>query len=115
RSRVGTRFAWRRFESWWQASADRMRGATHLVDLALRPDAAKEVRLFGLEEELGTRLRETRAELRRELFDVELRGVAAMAAGNLVFALAYVGGLLLVVRGAVQGAQTPGDVVLAIA
>ena len=38
----------------------------------------------------------------------------AQAAGFLVFVIGYVGALLLVVRGAVRGAHTIGDVVLAV-
>ena len=112
---LGTRWSWRRFERYWLGRADTLRRATHLVDLALRADAAKEVRVFGLEDELGRRLRETRTELRRTRFRAQLEGVVAMSAGHLVFALGYVGALLVVVRGAVDGAQTPGDVVLAVA
>jgi ATP-binding cassette subfamily B protein len=111
---LGTRYAWRLWERNWIANADRLRCATHLVDLALRADAAKEVRLFGLEEEIGRRLRVTRREIRDELFRADLRGVAAEAGGYLVFALGYVAALLVVVRGAVRGSQTPGDVVLAV-
>jgi ATP-binding cassette subfamily B protein len=112
---LGTRWSWRRFDRYWLGSADRMRRATHLVDLALRADAAKEVRVFGLEEELGRRLHETRTDLRRTRFRVQLEGVVAMSVGHLVFALGYVGALLVVVRGAVDGSQTAGDVVLAVA
>jgi len=112
---AGTRYAWRCWERSWVANADRLRRGTHLVDLALQADAAKEVRLFGLEDEVRRRLRTTRREIREDLFRAELKGVVASAAGNLVFALGYVGALIVVVRGAVRGTHTPGDVVLAVA
>jgi ATP-binding cassette subfamily B protein len=60
------------------------------------------------------RIRESRTEIRSELFRADLYGVISQAAGYLVFALGYVGALYLVVRGAVRGSQTPGDVVLAV-
>src|SRR5438067_9453828 len=71
---LGTRFAWRRWERAWVGSADELRRAAHLVDLALRADAAKEVRVFGLEDEVRTRLRDTRAQIRRSLFRADLQG-----------------------------------------
>jgi ATP-binding cassette subfamily B protein len=111
---VGTRIAWRGWEAAWAGSAERQRRATHYSDLALRADAAKEVRLFGLEDEIRRRIRASRNEVRDEMVRAEVRGVFAQAAGFLVFALGYVGALYLVVRGAVRGSQTPGDVVLAV-
>jgi ATP-binding cassette subfamily B protein len=110
----GTRFAFKHFDAVQLANADRMRRATHYVDLATRQDAAKEIRVFGLQDELRRRVRETRRELRKRLFRAQISGVLAMAAGQLVFAAAYVGGLLLVVRGAIDGRQSVGDVVLAV-
>jgi ATP-binding cassette subfamily B protein len=111
---VGTRWAWKRFGDAWKANADKMRRATHYADLALRADAAKEVRLFGLQDEVTRRLGAARTELRGIVFRVELAGVLSQAAGFLVFALGYVGALLIVVRGAVEGAHSTGDVVLAV-
>jgi ATP-binding cassette, subfamily B, bacterial len=111
---VGTRWAWQYFNKWWRESADRLRRASHYADLALRTDAAKEVRLFGLQDEITNRIAASRAELRRLFFRAEIVGVLAQAAGFLVFAVGYVGALLIVVRGAVRGAHTTGDVVLAV-
>jgi ATP-binding cassette subfamily B protein len=110
----GTRWSFEHLDRVQLANADRMRRSTHLLDLATRQDAAKEIRVFGLQHELARRLRESRRELRRRLFRAQATGVLAMAAGQLVFAAAYVGGLLLVVRGAIDGNQTVGDVVLAV-
>jgi len=111
---LGTRFHWQTYEKAWIASADKLRRASHLIDLALRADAAKEVRVFGLDEELRARLRTARAEIRDALFRADLKGTVASSAGYLVFAVGYVGALLVVVRGAVRGTQTVGDVVLAV-
>jgi ATP-binding cassette, subfamily B, bacterial len=111
---LATRWEWERLEAAQLATADRARRATHLLDLAVRQDAAKEIRIFGLQDELRRRLTATRRAIRRELLRAELQGIALMAAAQVVFAAGYVGGLLLVVRGAVQGHQSVGDVVLAV-
>jgi ATP-binding cassette subfamily B protein len=111
---VATRWAWQLFNRAWSANADKLRRATHYADLALRADAAKEVRLFGLEQELTDRIRTSRTEIRDTFFRTEITGVVAQAAGFAVFGLGYVGALLIVVRGAVRGAHTTGDVVLAV-
>ncbi|HZR94136.1 MAG TPA: ABC transporter ATP-binding protein [Gaiellaceae bacterium] len=111
---VGTRVAWRGFWNVWRANADRMRRSNHYADLALRADAAKEVRLFGLEEEVRRRIHSSRQEVRDALFRADLKGVASQSVGFTIFALGYVAALYVVVRGAVRGHQTPGDVVLAV-
>jgi len=111
---AGTRFAWRTWERTWTGNADNLRRATHYADLALRADAAKEVRLFGLEDEIRERVHTSRAVVRDALFRADLRGVVTQSIGYLVFALGYVGALVIVVRGAVRGSQTTGDVVLAV-
>jgi ATP-binding cassette, subfamily B, bacterial len=111
---VGTRMAWRGWERVWRSSADSMRRATHYADLALRADAAKEVRLFGLEDEIRRRIHSSRTAVSQALFRADVEGVLKQSVGYLVFALGYVGALLIVVRGAVQGSHTPGDVVLVV-
>jgi ATP-binding cassette, subfamily B, bacterial len=111
---VATRYAWRSFWRVWRGNADRMRRSNHYADLAMRADAAKEVRLFGLEDEVTRRIATSRTEIRDSLFRQDLRGVVVQSVGYTVFALAYVGALYLVVRGAVRGAHTPGDVMLAV-
>ena len=110
---VASRWSFRRFMLAVWGDLERSRRATHLLDLAIRADAAKEIRIFGLEDELRARLRESREDLRRRRFRAETSGVAVMSAGQLVFALGYVVGLLYVVRGAIRGDHTAGDVVLA--
>jgi ATP-binding cassette, subfamily B, bacterial len=111
---VGTRVAWRGWEKAWTGNADKLRRATHYADLALRADAAKEVRLFGLEDEVRRRIHSSRTQVRDALFRADLRGVFLQSSGFVVFALGYVGALLVVVRGAVRGSHTTGDVVLAV-
>jgi ATP-binding cassette subfamily B protein len=110
---VASRWAFRRFMMAVWGDLERYRRSTHLLDLAIRADAAKEIRVFGLESELRRRLRESREDLRVRRFRAETAGVAVMSAGQLVFAFGYVFGLLFVVRGAIEGEHTAGDVVLA--
>jgi ATP-binding cassette, subfamily B, bacterial len=111
---IATRWSFNHLDRVNLENADLMRRSTHLLDLATRQDAAKEIRVFGLQDELRRRLRESRRELRRRQFRAQATGVFTMAGGQLVFAVAYVGGLLLVVRGAIDGEQSVGDVVLAV-
>jgi ATP-binding cassette, subfamily B, bacterial len=111
---VASRWAFRRFMQAVWGDLEGSRRATHLLDLAIRADAAKEIRVFGLEDELRERIRDARDSLRARRFRAELLGVSVMSVGQLVFALGYVGGLLVVVRGAIDGEHTPGDVVLAV-
>ena len=108
------RWAFRRLDAAQLATADRARLGTHLFDLTVRQDAAKEIRLFGLQDELARRLREARREVRRRVVRAESEGVVVLAAGQLVFALGFVGGLVLVVRGAIEGRSSVGDVVLVV-
>jgi ATP-binding cassette subfamily B protein len=108
------RWAWSRLEHTRTEHADRLRLSAHLIDLSIRRDAAKEVRVFGLQDELRGRLTETRREIRRRLLRAELEGVAIIAAGHVVFAMGFVAALLVVVRGAIRGEQSVGDVVLVV-
>ena len=111
---VADRFAWRLYEGARTRAADQLRVATHLVDLSVRQDAAKEIRVFGLQDELRRRLNETRRELRRRMRRADLQGVVVIAAGHVLFAAGFVSALLVVVRGAIGGEQSVGDVVLVV-
>ncbi|HET7045038.1 MAG TPA: ABC transporter ATP-binding protein [Gaiellaceae bacterium] len=108
------RWAFGRIDSARAELAGKLRLGTHLLGLSLRPDAAKEIRVFGLEDELRGRLRANHREVNDRLRRAGIEAVLASAAGQLVFAAGYVAGLLLVVRGAIQGHHSVGDVVLAV-
>jgi ATP-binding cassette subfamily B protein len=108
------RWAWNRQEAAHVATAQRSRLATHLLRLAVRADAAKEIRVFGLEEELRRRLSESHRSVQGPIVRARFEGVLIAAAGQAVFALGYIGGLLLVVRSAIRGHASVGDVVLAV-
>ena len=95
-----------------QAEGNRL--LRHHYELATLPASAKEVRIFGLTDELLRR--------RQELFDrleVERRAlgahrVAVSSAAWLVFAAAYVGALAFTIRAATRGDATVGDAVLVL-
>ncbi|MFH8623350.1 ATP-binding cassette domain-containing protein [Streptomyces vietnamensis] len=97
-----------------ERTAPRIRLTRHLLTLGTTATAVKELRLCGTEEELLARHRTawqaTTAELRRG----HLSGALLRAAGQLVFAAAYGGAVLLVLRQAVDGRAGAGDVVLVI-
>lgn len=90
------------------------RQSRHILDLALRADASAEIRIFGLEEELARRLHASRTTIRRELARARAKALALTLLGHLIFAVAYVVGLLLVVRSAVRGHHSLADVVLVV-
>jgi ATP-binding cassette subfamily B protein len=108
------RWAYARQDRAYTETAARQRLATHLLDLAIRRDAAKEIRVFGLQEELRRRLAEAHVDVQRPLLRARIEGMLVAGAGQLVFAAGYVAGMLLVVRGAIEGRHSVGDVVLAI-
>jgi ATP-binding cassette subfamily B protein len=106
------RWGWGLMNRAYLETADRQRLSTHLLDLAIREDAAREIRLFGLRDEVERRLRAARDDVRRALVDANRRGLVAVTAAQLVFSAAFVAALMLVVRDAVDGRHSVGDVVL---
>jgi len=97
-----------------QEAAEPTRRARHLFTLAVEAGPAKELRLFGLGPEIRSRHRALWKDATRRLWRGQVRAAAIRVVGQLVFALAYVGGTLLVVRDAVAGRSSVGDVVLVI-
>lgn len=109
------RFADARLERAEMRTAEATRLGWHLQQVAIGAAAAKEVRIFGLQDHLRNRLRATLSEVDRALRGPELIGLAARAAGQLIYAAGYVGAVILVVRAAIAGQRSVGDVVLLIA
>jgi ATP-binding cassette, subfamily B, bacterial len=97
------------------ATAERSRVALNLFRLSTTAGPAGELRVFRLRGELRGRHRGLWAAVTRDLFRSELAATAVRAAGQMAFALAYVGAVLLVLRDAIAGRRTVGDVVLALA
>jgi ATP-binding cassette, subfamily B, bacterial len=99
----------------WQRLAEPRRRATMWFELATAAGPAKEVRVYGVEDEL--RAREDLA--LRAVWDLEnslqRRATGLSTAGGLVFVAAYIGALWLVVHQAIIGRASAGDIVLAVA
>ncbi len=97
-----------------ETAAEPMRRSSHLFALAMDGGPAKELRVCDLSDELRSRQSVAWNEATRILWSGELRAGALRVAGQLAFAAAYIAGTLLVVREAVAGRRSVGDVVLAI-
>jgi ATP-binding cassette, subfamily B, bacterial len=96
------------------ATATPTRMAQGLFQLAVEAGSAKELRVF----RLGTELRRRHAHLwsatTRGLWQAHRGAAGLRAAGQLVFAAGYLGAVFLVLRDAVAGGATIGDVVLVV-
>jgi ATP-binding cassette subfamily B protein len=88
--------------------------ARHLFELATSAAPGKELRVYGLADELLSRHREATAVADRALDRAGRTGVLWMALGWLVFTLGYGAAIVVVVRGAIEGTATVGEVVLAL-
>ncbi|MGD0273376.1 MAG: ABC transporter ATP-binding protein [Gaiellaceae bacterium] len=95
-------------------SAGEIRLSRHLFRQATSAGPAKELRLFGLQTELRRRHMELWDGATRRLWRIHRSNTIVRALGQLVFAVGYVGSVLLVVQGVISHHGKPGDVVLAI-
>ena len=96
------------------AAAPTTRQCDHLYRLATTAASAKELRVLRLQSELSRRHARLWAQAGGVLWRAERRAVVINAAGQLVFAVAYVVAVLLVIRQAVAGRSQVGDVVLVL-
>ncbi|MER7009358.1 ABC transporter ATP-binding protein, partial [Dactylosporangium sp. NPDC000555] len=96
------------------AAAGPTRLARNLFQLATRPATAKELRVYGLQDEIRRRHAAQWRTAGAALWSGHLRGGALRALGQLSLAAGYVGAVGLVVREAAAGRQSLGDVVLII-
>ncbi|HEX2186324.1 MAG TPA: ABC transporter ATP-binding protein, partial [Chloroflexota bacterium] len=94
--------------------AEHRRLETHLQSLAWDAWPGKEVRVFGLTDELLQRHERTRAVVDRLEDRESLKATLLSGAGWLVFAAGFVGAIAFVVAEAAAGRATVGDVVLAL-
>jgi ATP-binding cassette, subfamily B, bacterial len=111
---IAGRWAEARVERARLATAEDTRLGWHLLETAVSPAAAKEIRLFGLQPVLRRRQSETRARVERRLRRAEAGGLLLRLAGQLIFAVGYVAAVVLVVRAAIAGERSVGDVVLVV-
>jgi ATP-binding cassette subfamily B protein len=96
-------------------TAESRRTAQHLFSLASGATPAKEVRVYGLQAELLERHEQATGAVHRGTEAALFRSVALSSVSWLLFAAAYVGAVVLVLRGAARGDATPGDVALTLA
>ncbi|MCC2333035.1 ABC transporter ATP-binding protein [Cellulomonas wangsupingiae] len=97
-----------------EAAAESSRRAWHLFSVVCDAEPAKELRVSGLGAELGARHAVLWQDASRILRRAEVRAALLRVCGQLVFAAAYVASTLVVVRAAVSGQRSVGDVVLVI-
>jgi ATP-binding cassette, subfamily B, bacterial len=95
-------------------TAEDTRRAWHLLELSVHPASAKELRLFGLGGVLRQRQATLLARIDARQHRAELMGLGLRSLGQLFFVLGYVGALILVIRMALAGQGTAGDVVLVL-
>ncbi|MCC7371753.1 MAG: ABC transporter ATP-binding protein [Chloroflexi bacterium] len=87
----------------------------HLYDVATSAAAGKEVRVFGLRDEIMRRHRQLRRLLDHGHDVAQLRMAAETMLGWIIFALGFVGAILFVALRASRGEATLGDVAMTIA
>jgi ATP-binding cassette subfamily B protein len=97
-----------------EKAAEPNRSARHVFKMTTDAGSAKELRACGLEHEMRARQAGAWVTASHILWAGEVRGAVLRIAGQLIFAVAYVAATLVVVRDAVAGHRTVGDVILAI-
>jgi len=91
-------------------TAETARLSRHLLQLLTQAGPAKEIRVFGLGDELRRRQRAAWDASTEAISRAELRAAAARSGGQLVFVIGYVGALVLVVQEAIGGGESVGAV-----
>ncbi len=86
----------------------------HVRGLTIAPATAKEIRVFGLMDELIRRYAEEARIRTRIQFGANVRGAALNVVGSLAFQVGYMGCIGLALLRAVEGEATVGDVLLAV-
>ncbi len=94
--------------------AESLRLSSHLLDLATQVAPAKEIRVFGLQDEMRARQARLRSAIDRAQTRAEVAGLGLRVIGQLLFAVGYLGAVVLVVRAAIEGQRSVGDVVLVV-
>ncbi|MFE0172147.1 ABC transporter ATP-binding protein [Streptomyces sp. NPDC059002] len=94
------------------AEPDRLRRT--LLELSCSPAAAREIRVYGLADELTRRHDALQDTVRRGRDRADTSAALWSGGGWLVFATGYLGGVLLALVAVARGDGTPGDVVLTL-
>ncbi|HVE76373.1 MAG TPA: ABC transporter ATP-binding protein [Actinomycetota bacterium] len=96
-----------------EKTVERGRLSRHLYELGTTVAPAKEIRIFGLGDEISKRHSAEWRVVDKESNWASLKGGAVSSLGWLIFALGYVGAIYVVARPALDGKQiNPGDIVL---
>ena len=98
----------------WEETTERQRTTSHMFDLATTAAPGKELRIFGVGDELRHRHRTVRRSIASEVNHVGRLTTAMSSVGWLIFAGGYVAALAFVALRALDGRASPGDVVLVI-
>ncbi|MGW4795990.1 ABC transporter ATP-binding protein [Nonomuraea sp. NPDC004297] len=98
-----------------QETAAPQRQRQGLFAIACSPAAAKELRVFGLQEEIAGRHRALWEQVDAPRRRADVRTALWTSAGWVVFGAGFAGALFLVVMAALRGEASAGDVVLTIA
>ncbi|GIH17388.1 ATP-binding cassette domain-containing protein [Rugosimonospora africana] len=97
-----------------ERSAPHTRLRNHLFQTAASAPAGKELRVYGLLDDILDRHRAISERVERDARRAALRGLAATTGAAVVFAGAYIAALLLVLVAAVHGHATAGTLVLTL-
>jgi ATP-binding cassette subfamily B protein len=95
-------------------TAESTRIALNLFRLASSARYAGELRVFQMSGELRRRHAELWADTSRGLWRANNKAALVRAGGQMIFGLAYMGAMILVIREAITGHHSVGDVVLVI-
>ncbi|WP_378785390.1 ABC transporter ATP-binding protein [Nonomuraea fastidiosa] len=113
-ARVELMLSRKRAEVMWDITPA-MRRQVFFGDLLTRPEAAKEVRLFGLGDYLRTRMLDEVRDINRAERDVDRRALRSQGAMALLGSAVAAGGLIWAIAGAASGDISVGDVTVFVA
>ena len=97
-----------------ERTAERLRLAKHLLELATSTGPVRELRLFGAEDEILRRQRGAWDEATTAMWRAQLKAAVYRAAGQGFFALGYGSAIVLELYSALRGHACAGDLVLVI-
>jgi ATP-binding cassette subfamily B protein len=109
------RWAQKHIDTAVHQDAPRSRIALHYFDVATAPASGKEIRIFGLRDELLNRFSDQWRTSERIRFRAEATATLARSAGALVAVAVFLFGLNVVAEGARRGTIGPGDVFVVLA
>jgi ATP-binding cassette subfamily B protein len=101
-------------ESARERTAERLRLAKHLLELATTTGPVRELRLSGAEDEILRRQRDAWDEVTTAMWRAQLKAALYRAAGQGLFALGYGGAIAAELYRALHGHASAGDLVLVI-